>query len=78
MAEHVVHFPCEPVALHLPRLGDAEFLFGGRPFALDDGELPPCSDEHPQGKHRNDADDAEHALQPVRRRDVGPDQQRQE
>jgi hypothetical protein len=75
MGEHVVHFPRDPVALHLPGLGDAELLFGRRPFALDEGELTPRPDEHSQRQHRHDTDDAEHALPPIRRRHVGPDQQ---
>ena len=78
MGEYVVHLPRDPAALHLPGLGDADLLFGRRTFALDEGELPPRPDEHPQREHRHDTDDAEHALPPIRRRHVGPDQQREE
>jgi hypothetical protein len=78
MGEHIVHLPRDPVALHLSGLGYAELLFGRRPFALDEGELTPCPDEHPQREHRYDTDDAQHALPPIRWRHVGPDQQREE
>ena len=66
MGEHVVGLPRDPVALQLSGLGDAELLFRSRPFALTAGELPPGPDEHPQGEHGHDTDDAEHALQPIR------------
>ena len=67
MGQYIVHLPRDPVALHLPGLGDADLLFGRRTFALDEGELPPCPDEHPQREHGHDTDDAEHGLPPIRR-----------
>lgn len=67
MREHVMHLPSDPVALHLPGLGDAELLGRGRTFSLDQGELPPGPDEHPPREHPHNTDDTEHALQPVGR-----------
>ena len=72
-----MHLPGDPVAFLLPGLGEL-VLFGRRPFALDEGELAAGPDEHAPREHRRDTDDAERGLRPVRRRRVGPDQQRED